>query len=63
MRPLFPMLRAMSPRSIATTEQVGRAMIAVARSGAEKTLLENQDITSISQRATSQRAPNTPGAR
>jgi uncharacterized protein YbjT (DUF2867 family) len=52
MRPLFPVMRAMFPRSIATTEQVGRAMIAVARGGAEKTLLENQEIVAIAQRAT-----------
>jgi len=51
MRPLFPVMRAMFPRSIATTEQVGRAMIAVARGGAEKTLLENQDIAAIAERA------------
>jgi len=51
MRPLFPVMRAMFPRSIATTEQVGRAMIAVARGGAEKTHLENQDITAIAERA------------
>ena len=37
--------------SIATTEQVGRAMIAVARGGAEKTHLENQDIAAIAGRA------------
>ncbi len=52
MRPLFPAMRALFPRSIITTEQVGRAMIAVARGGAEKTLLENQDIAAIAGRAT-----------
>jgi len=52
MRPIFPVMRAMFPRRIATTEQVGRAMIAVARGGADKTLLENQDIVGIAARIT-----------
>src|SRR5947209_578872 len=52
MKPLFPAMRALFPRSITTTEQVGRAMIAVARGGAEKTHLENQDIAAIADRAT-----------
>jgi uncharacterized protein YbjT (DUF2867 family) len=52
MRPLFPVMRALFPKSVITTEQVGRAMIAVARGGAEKTLLENQDIATIAARST-----------
>jgi uncharacterized protein YbjT (DUF2867 family) len=51
MKPLFPAMRALFPKSIITTEQVGRAMIAVARGGAEKTHLENQDIAAIAERA------------
>jgi uncharacterized protein YbjT (DUF2867 family) len=46
-RPLFPLLKAVAPRSVTTTEQVGRAMIAVASRGAPKALLENADINSL----------------
>jgi uncharacterized protein YbjT (DUF2867 family) len=43
-RPLLPLLRALFPKYITTTEQVGRAMIAVAAKGADKRVLENDDI-------------------
>jgi uncharacterized protein YbjT (DUF2867 family) len=42
--PLFPLLNAAFSRSITTTERVGRAMLAAAKRGAPKTLLENADI-------------------
>ncbi|HEY2673844.1 MAG TPA: NAD(P)H-binding protein [Rugosimonospora sp.] len=42
--PLFPVLRRVAPRHVTTTERVGRAMIAVARSGAPRRILENPDI-------------------
>jgi uncharacterized protein YbjT (DUF2867 family) len=46
-RPLLPLLRALLPRYVTTTEQVGRAMIAVARDGAAKAVLENRDINEV----------------
>ena len=42
--PLLPLLRRLFPRQITTTEQVGRAMLAVARRGAAKHILESPDI-------------------
>jgi uncharacterized protein YbjT (DUF2867 family) len=44
-RPLLPLLHRLSPTSITTTQQVGRAMISVARNGYEKPILEMSDIT------------------
>jgi len=45
--PVFPVIRALFPRYVTTTEQLGRAMIKVARQGAHKSVLENWDINSI----------------
>jgi uncharacterized protein YbjT (DUF2867 family) len=42
--PIFPMLKAIFPRHIATTEEVGRAMLNVARHGFSKIILEARDI-------------------
>jgi len=42
--PLFFALRKLFPKYVLTTEQVGRAMLAVARSGAPKRILESPDI-------------------
>jgi hypothetical protein len=44
MKPLFPVLRALFPNYVTTTEQLGRAMIAVARNGFPKKVLEPPDI-------------------
>jgi uncharacterized protein YbjT (DUF2867 family) len=41
---LYPLLRAVFPKYVTTTELVGRAMICVAKRGAPKRLLENEDI-------------------
>ena len=41
---LYPVLRTMFPKYVTTTELVGRAMICVAKRGAPKRLLENEDI-------------------
>jgi uncharacterized protein YbjT (DUF2867 family) len=41
---LYPLLRAIFPKYVTTTEQVGRAMLCVAKRGAPKRLLENEDI-------------------
>jgi len=45
--PLYPLLKALFPRAITSTDQVARAMIAVARDGAPKKLLQNSDINAI----------------
>jgi uncharacterized protein YbjT (DUF2867 family) len=42
--PLVPLLKGTWPKYVTTTEQVGRAMINVARQGAPKRVLENFDI-------------------
>jgi len=42
--PLFPLLNALFPRYLTTTEKVGRAMINVALRGFPKKVLETQDI-------------------
>ncbi|HTW66876.1 MAG TPA: hypothetical protein VME17_19790 [Bryobacteraceae bacterium] len=42
--PLLPLLRALFPNSLLTTEQLGRAMINVARAGWPKPVLEAADI-------------------
>jgi uncharacterized protein YbjT (DUF2867 family) len=42
--PLYPLLRAVAPRYITTSVQVGRAMLEVAKHGAPKPILENDDI-------------------
>jgi len=46
-RPLLPLLRAMMPSTILTTEVMGQAMLAVARRGAAKLVLEAADINAI----------------
>jgi uncharacterized protein YbjT (DUF2867 family) len=46
-KPLLPLLRRAMPGYILTTEQLGRAMIAVAGHGASKRILESQDISAI----------------
>ncbi len=45
--PLYPLLRRLSPSAVTTTEQMGRAMLAVARRGYPKRVLETKDINSI----------------
>jgi len=44
MRPLMPILRWAIPDRVLTTEEIGRAMLAVARKGAPKGVLESRDI-------------------
>jgi hypothetical protein len=43
-KPLLPLLRAAFPNHVLTTEQIGRAMLAVARQGFPKRVLESKDI-------------------
>jgi uncharacterized protein YbjT (DUF2867 family) len=47
MGPLYPVWKMLFPKYVTTTEQVGRAMIEVARRGAPKRVLENDDINSL----------------
>jgi uncharacterized protein YbjT (DUF2867 family) len=44
---LLPLLRRAAPRFVTTTEQLGRAMIAAARHGAPKPILETSDINQL----------------
>ncbi|KZC17348.1 hypothetical protein RHOFW510R12_08620 [Rhodanobacter sp. FW510-R12] len=46
-RPLLPLLRALMPDTVLSTEVVGRAMLAVARHGAPKPVLEAADISAL----------------
>lgn len=45
-KPLLPLLR-MFPRYVTTTEQLGHAMLGVARNGYSKRVLESADINSV----------------
>jgi uncharacterized protein YbjT (DUF2867 family) len=47
MGPLYPMWKLLFPRYVTTTECIGRAMLNVAKRGAPKSVLENQDIDGI----------------
>lgn len=47
LRPLFPVWKAVAPSSLTTTEEVGRAMLRVAKQGADKRILENADIAAL----------------
>jgi uncharacterized protein YbjT (DUF2867 family) len=50
-KPMLPALRALLPDQIVSTAQVGQAMLAVARHGAPKRVLESADINALSKRA------------
>jgi len=45
--PIYPLIRALFPRYVTTTEKLGRAMIKVAKQGARKSVLENWDINRL----------------
>jgi uncharacterized protein YbjT (DUF2867 family) len=45
--PLWSVLRRLSPRLVTSTEQIGRAMIRVAREGYPRKVLEMEDINSL----------------
>lgn len=47
MTPLWRPLQAAFPKAITTTEQVGRAMLRVARDGAPKAILESGDLSAL----------------
>ena len=46
-RPILPLLKKLFPNQVTTTEELGRAMLAVARDGYIKPVLEPGDITSF----------------
>jgi uncharacterized protein YbjT (DUF2867 family) len=46
-KPILPLLRSIFPSQIATTEQMGRAMLKVARNGYPRPILEAKDINSL----------------
>lgn len=45
--PLLPALKKLFPSSVTTTEQVGRAMLKIAKLGGPKRILDNRDINSV----------------
>ena len=47
LKPVFPALRALLPSYVTTTEQLGRAMLKVAREGHPKTVIEARDIPRV----------------
>ena len=47
LRPVLPLLLRMFPKYVTTTEQMGRAMLAVAKHGYPKQVLEAADIASL----------------
>jgi nucleoside-diphosphate-sugar epimerase len=46
-RPLLPLMLAIAPRTVITTEELGQAMIQAARKGAPKRVLENRDLRAL----------------
>ncbi|MDR8400690.1 NAD(P)H-binding protein [Paraburkholderia sp. USG1] len=50
-KPFLPTLRALLPNQILSTEDIGLAMLAVARQGADKAVLETADIRALSRSA------------
>ncbi len=48
--PLHPLLRRVFPTHVTTTENIGKAMIGVARDGYAKRILENDDINRVAGR-------------
>ena len=46
-RPFYPVLRRLMPSAVTTTEQIGRAMIAIADHGAPKRVLGAADINAL----------------
>ncbi len=47
MRPFFPLVHALAPKSLTTTERVGRAMLVLVTKGSEKRVLENDDLNTL----------------
>ncbi len=47
LRPLLPLVRAIAPGAVISTEELGRAMIRAARQGAPKRILEPRDLLTL----------------
>ncbi len=47
MKPILPLLRKKFPDRITTTEQIGRAMLHVAKRGADRPILKSQDFERV----------------
>jgi uncharacterized protein YbjT (DUF2867 family) len=47
MGPLYPVWKTLLPKYVTTTEQLGRAMLRIARRGAPKHVLENQELNAL----------------
>jgi uncharacterized protein YbjT (DUF2867 family) len=47
LRPVLPLVRAIAPSAVISTEELGRAMIRVARRGASKRVLEPRDLRAL----------------
>lgn len=45
--PLYPLLKALAPRLVTTSENVGKAMICVSAAGYKQPILENADINAL----------------
>jgi hypothetical protein len=48
LNPILPLLKSAFPEYITTTEQLGRAMLRVAKQGFPKPILETKDIDTLS---------------
>ena len=46
-RPLMPLVQAIAPGTVISTEELGRAMIRAARQGAPKRVLESRDLRAL----------------
>jgi hypothetical protein len=46
-RPLLPLVGAVAPGLVISTEELGRAMLRVTREGAPKHVLENRDMVAL----------------
>ena len=47
MKPLFPLARLLAPGQVLTTEELGRAMLRLAREGHPKAVLESRDLRDL----------------
>ena len=47
--PFLPLVSALFPGAVTTTERMGRAMLAAAKTGAPKSVLETRDINALAE--------------
>ena len=55
--PLFPVVKALAPQFVTTTERIGKAMLNVARGGAAAKILENPEINALGEGASRRVSP------